>query len=304
MSFHSDLIMKLGGMQPDPFGQLWRRLLPRLSAEYQGLESSTNCGGKIIKGAEEFGRAMADPVAKDTHTWNFQTLHGDTAINEADVEQILATFRDGFALPGGWSLAGVHEALQRSTVLGLLRDAEGMVFGYAFYSIPQAMLDGTYLLWEDALCLRRAVQGCGYTRSLVRKVCDLFPDRAFGWVGGRTQNPVVMLRYAGMGGTLFPFLQAYDSAEGRALLGFLLEHLEEVRQPHEAGTLDAATGICRAVYPEGRLGNYPVDCDGAALFERQLADWGFDRERGDAVLIVTHLVEPLNFPSEVGGLHE
>lgn len=241
---------------------------------------------------------------KDTYAWHFQTLHGDTAINEADVEQILATFRDGFALPGGWSLAGVHEALQRSTVLGLLRDAKGAIFGYAFYSIPQAMLEGTYLLWEDALCLRRAVQGCGYTRSLIEGVCTLFPNRAFGWVGGRTQNPVVMLRYAGMDGTLFPFSRAYDSEEGRALLDFLLEHLEEVRQPHEAGTLEAATGICRAVYPEGRLGDYPVDCNGAALFEPQLADWGFDRERGDAVLIVTHLVEPLNFSSEVGGLHE
>jgi hypothetical protein len=248
--------------------------------------------------------ADTEAAARDTYTWHFQTLHDDSTINETDVEQILATFRDGFALSEGWSLAGVREALQRSTVLGLLRDAEGMIFGYSFYSIPQALLEGTYLLWEDALCLRRAVQGCGYTRPLVKKVCELFPDRVFGWVGGRTQNPVVMLRYAGMGGTLFPFLQAYDSAEGQVLWDFLLEHLEEVRQPHEAGTLDAATGICRAVYPEGRLGDYPVDCDGAALFERQLADWGFDRERGDAVLVVTHLAEPLNLSSKVGGLRE
>ena len=60
MSFHNDVIMKLGGMLPDRFEQLCCRLLPRLSNEYQGLEPSTNRDGKTTKGAADAFKRLSD----------------------------------------------------------------------------------------------------------------------------------------------------------------------------------------------------------------------------------------------------
>ena len=60
MSFHSDLITKLGGMLPDRFEQLCCRLLPRLVEEYQGLEPSINRDGKTTKGAADAFKRLPD----------------------------------------------------------------------------------------------------------------------------------------------------------------------------------------------------------------------------------------------------
>lgn len=40
----------------------------------------------------------------------------------------------------GWSVEGVHSALDRSNVIGLLQDPDGNVLGYAFYSTPDRRL--------------------------------------------------------------------------------------------------------------------------------------------------------------------
>jgi hypothetical protein len=58
-------------------------------------------------------------------------------------------------------------------------------------------------------------------------------------------------------------------------------------------TLHPVTGIYRDVYTEGRLGDYPGQVEGTERFERQLAERSFNREAGDAVVVVAKLAEPI-----------
>ncbi len=210
------------------------------------------------------------------------------------------TFRDGFGLEQGWSLEGVQIAISRSAILGLIYGDHGQVEGYAFYSAPEEPLLGMHLLWEDAICLRKHLQGIRLTsRPLLEKVCAFFPERTFGWLGGRTQNPAMMLRYSRMG-KLYPFDATYGKGQGKTILGFLLEHIAEVKD--SKAVLDYRTGICKRIYPEGQLGDYSVAIDRNKKYERLLLDWGFDRSAGDAVIVVTKLNSPISGQQKEAGM--
>ena len=198
--------------------------------------------------------------------------------------QILDVFRDGFALPQAWTLAQSRHAMVRSDVLGLLVNAHAQVFAYAFYSIPPETLFGKHVLWEDAICIRQALQGQGYaSEALIHQVCSHFPEYNFGWLGGRTQNPQIFRRYAHFG-ALYPFDQSYAEGSGPFVLAFLRQHITEVNE--DWLRTDPLTGICKNIYPEGRLGNYTIDLEKHERFEQMLNNWGFERSAGDAVIVV------------------
>ncbi len=226
--------------------------------------------------------------------WNFRRLTGADDSDENILKAIHQVFLDGFGLQEGWSLDGISKALKRSTVLGLLTTAGGEVNGYALYSIPDAPLSGAYMLWEDAICLKKGVQGSKKTREVFERAGKLFPDREFGWIGGRTQNPLVMKRYGKLG-SLFPLETAYDGVEGRLIMQYLLEHIGEAK---EATGLDRSSGICRGIYRERRLGDYQLGISGTEQFEERLSEWGFDREHGDALLVVAKLYQPIHFSAD------
>jgi hypothetical protein len=114
--------------------------------------------------------------------------------------------------------------------------------------------------------------------------------REFGWVGGRTQNTKVLLRYSRLG-RLFPFDQPYDEGTGKAVMTFLVRNIDEVREIGDG--LNHKTGICQNVYPEGRLGDFRESIPEAERFERQLQVWGFQRENGDAIVAVAKLRQPI-----------
>lgn len=190
-------------------------------------------------------------------------------------------FRDGFGM-NGWSTVEIEGALRRCGMLGLLLDEQRSVCGYALYSVPQPSFRGASLLWEDAICLRKKAQGQGLSDQAVRLALAHNPERRFGWLGGRTQNPIVMRRYTRQGVT-FPFDVAYAEQEGPDLIRFLLENVSEVQRVQD---FNASTGVCSGVYRR-RLGDYPW-CE-RGPFERHLLELGFDREKGDAVVVVAKL---------------
>ena len=70
-------------------------------------------------------------------------------------------------------------------------------------------------------------------------------------------------------------------------MDFVLKHLPQATTFSGQGSLDRASGICRNAYAGGRLGDYSTDVAGAEAFEKQLLDWGFKRDSGDAVLVVS-----------------
>jgi hypothetical protein len=229
--------------------------------------------------------------SKDMFEWKFQFTEFAEIHSDETVQRISEVFEDGFGLSSGWDVNNIRKAYLRSTIVGLLEGANGDIAGYAFYSAPAARLNGSHLLWEDAVCIKKGLQGRRLSSGLLfAKASSMFPDRTFGWIGGRTQNPLVIRRYQRLG-RIFPFDQLYNEDDGRFVMDFLISNIIEVGEV--TANLDHRTGVCRRVYSEGRLGDYGTSVTGAERFEEQLARWGFDRERGDAAVVVVELRQPI-----------
>ena len=162
------------------------------------------------------------------------------------------------------------------------------MIGFAFYSIPVSTLLGSHLLWEDGICLVKAAQGKGYSFKAIEQVVHIFPDRQVSWIACRTQNPALVKRYSRLGRT-FPFNELYDTDDGKKIMNFLLNNFDEIQAANQAGKLNQTTGICTEIYPQGKLGDYPVNFDSFIIIEKQLEDWVFCREKGDAIIIVSSL---------------
>lgn len=224
---------------------------------------------------------------------NFQTFQGVkivrppreaiAALSETALQEIHNTFLNGFGLQKGWSLEGIHQTLLNSNMAFLLQDRNGVNCGYAMYDIPNERLDGRALLWENAICFRKDLQGQGVSRKIFQEILEMPSSHDIGYIGGRTQNPIVMTRYSGFG-PAYPFDKSYLSEDGQRLLGFLRRNVQEVSQ---IKTFNEASGIGRSVYRGGRLGDYPVDESRAV--ESYLRLHEFKRENGDAVVIVSDL---------------
>jgi hypothetical protein len=218
------------------------------------------------------------------YQWNFQCLQGVTEFECDILKEIHQIFLEGFGLPAGWSFDGIKNRLQKSTLLGLLSDGRKIV-GYSIFSVPNIPLQGKYLLWEDSICLRKQIQGKNLSVEAIKGAMNSFPNKQFGWVGGRTQNPIILKRYAKFG-KLFPFDATYSDGEGKILMEYLLHNVAEVK---EVKQIDLCTGICRNFYSEGRLGDYSIAIEKIEQFEKQLRNWNFNRHRGDCIIVVSQL---------------
>lgn len=224
-------------------------------------------------------------------TWQVERTKHSYHFGEAWIVQVSNVFADGFGSMNGWPLREVRLALQRSNLIGLLRSANDKIEGYAFFTLPDALLAGTSLLWEDAVCLRKQYQGQGLTsQPLFDAIRTQLGGKRVGWLGGRTQNPSMLQRYARFG-ALYPFDKNYSEDDGADVLSYLLEHIAEVREVERK--LDRTTGICRAVYSGGRLGDYELRGGAASIFDAQLQRWQFRREQGDAIVAVARLAQPI-----------
>jgi len=89
-------------------------------------------------------------------------------------------------------------------------------------------------------------------------------------------------------GHAFPFAENYSTPDGQAVMSFLRAQVREVREVPST-SLDLTCGIARGIYRQGRLGDYPVDIENTSDIEQQLIVWGFDRDRGDAVIVAVRL---------------
>jgi hypothetical protein len=218
--------------------------------------------------------------------WLWRRLHGERAVSTEIVAQIQDIFRDGFNRNKGWGEDSIRKRLSNSGVLGLLETRDGLPSGYAIYSSPEEKLDGGFVLWEDAICIRRSLQGKGASRTvdLLKELASAF-GREFAWFGGVTQNPAVYKRYARLG-RVFPVDEPFASNDGKQLLEFLYKNVPQVKDRSEK--LDDASGAFKGIY-SGRLGQYEVGMPGAEAFEEYLRRQNVNREAGDAVLLVSKL---------------
>jgi hypothetical protein len=233
---------------------------------------------------------MSPKKCVPTLSWEFQQLDGNAEIPDSLVEQCSRVCIDGFGLKAGDWADGNREKLSQSKLFGRLVGNGEKLYGIAYYSVPDARINNSHILWEDGICLVKSVQHKGCSWQAITKAASLFPDRQFNWVGCRTQNPAMLMRYSRFG-RLFPFDELYNTSDGQTVMDFLLQHIAEVQTTHQQGKLNTVNGVCTELYRQGRLGDYSVKLNGAGFFEKQLQDWGFQRERGDAVILVSSLVQ-------------
>lgn len=223
--------------------------------------------------------------------WQFRRFERQNSVNKAElgmwVTDIQRIFRDGFQSATDWLSDGIRRKLSHSSLVGFLADqtsANTRTYGYAIYDVPRQLYKGKSLIWEDAICTVSdpCIRRQGLSKTALEKAMSHFPERDFGFVGGRTQNPVVFKRYASLG-KLFPFDFGYSSEEGRDIMHFLKSHVPDTDSAEET------TGICRKQYREGKLGDYRVDIEGGERFESWLEERQFDRDNGDAIIVVADL---------------
>jgi hypothetical protein len=202
-------------------------------------------------------------------------------VNDSLVEELYKVFLKGMKRKSGWSLDGIRKRLCHSNIIGLLYNKEQTICGYSIYVLPESKLNAQSLVWWDGICLIPEVQSQGFGSNSFCQILNLLPDN-LGYFGARTQNPIVIKFYAKIG-YIFPFAEKYDTSEGKQILDFLYSYIPEIR---ESSFLEKSTGICKQVY-EGRLGDYPEYIQGTEQFETQLKSWGFERDKGDAVILVS-----------------
>ena len=231
---------------------------------------------------------MSQKEALPALRWEFNSLDGSAKISDDLIEQCSKVCADGFGLKTHDWIESNRKKLSQSTIFGRLVSDKKDLYGIAYYSAPDTQLVDSYILWEDGICLVKAVQHRGYSQKAIAEFVSLFPERQFKWLGCRTQNPSMMIRYSKLG-KLFPFDELFDSVDGQRIMGFLLEHIVEVQTTYQRGKLNIINGVCTRHYTQGRLGDYLIDIEKANLFEKQFQSWGFQREQGDAVILVSSL---------------
>jgi hypothetical protein len=224
-----------------------------------------------------------ETMMADRYEWQCRLLSPADALDDGLVQQVFDVFRRAFGFEPRHGLDSIRYRLRNSTILGLLRDESEAVHGFACYSVPSVPLRGAYVLWGDGMALMPEVQGRGLARSFAERACALFPGRSFAWMGGRTQNPVVVRWHATLG-RVFPFDGTYAEAEGGEVLRYLREHVAEVR---EATSIDAETGICRGAYQWTYRPEYLAQV-------RDADRWAFNRAHGDALILVAKLDVPIH----------
>jgi hypothetical protein len=220
--------------------------------------------------------------------WNFHFLDHSIEIDNNILYQCNMVCADGFGgSPCDWEESN-KEKLSSSTIFGKLTNNQGNIYGIAYYFIPDDLILDSHLIWEEGICLMHSVQGQGHAKKAVERAMSLFPSFKFQWLCCTTQNPSMFIRYSKYGKKLFPFDELYETSEGKSLMNFLCKHIKNLKKI-DINTLNISNGICKSFYEHGKLGNYLVDLPGAKIFDKNLQEWKFQRELGDAIIMALNL---------------
>lgn len=225
---------------------------------------------------------------KNKLEWKFDFLGDEFDVNDTVIHQCNIVCANGFGgSENDWDEENKRK-LEKSTIFGRLIDDNEVVYGIAYYFIPDDLIFNSHLIWEDGICLMHSVQGKGYAKKAVEKAMSIFPSFKFQWLCCTTQNPSMFIRYSKYGKKLFPFDELYETSEGKLIIDFLCKHIKNLKKI-DRNTLNVSNGICKSFYEDGKLGNYLADLPGAERFDKKLQEWGFQRESGDAIIMSLNL---------------
>jgi hypothetical protein len=234
-------------------------------------------GGRCTSWVGWFVTSVGENVSSPAWTVKLASEDEDPSTVQAIYEVFLDAMGRLDRGDSGW----IYRRLAESDALALCRDADGALVGYGFYLCPKSFVNGSQLLWCNAVAIRKRWQNFGVVRGLDERVAQWL-NVAPRWLGCRTQNPRVVAAYSDLG-WCWPMDETFDTALGVQLLDLLRAHVPEVGL---AVDLDPATGVCRRVYQGGRLG------DSSSLahrphVDRLLANIELMTSAGDALVIVT-----------------
>jgi hypothetical protein len=219
--------------------------------------------------------------------WEFHFLGNEFEVHDEVIRQCNMVCANGFGgSENDWNEENKKQ-FAKSTIFGRLIDNNRSIYGIAYYFIPDEKIFNSYILWE-AICLVNSVQGKGYAKKAVEDAVKLFPEREFRWLCCTTQNPSMFIRYSKYGKKLFPFDELYETSDGKLLMDFLCKHVESLKNI-DINTMNISNGICKSFYENGKLGNYLADLPRAEKFDKNLQDWKFQRESGDAIIMALNL---------------
>ncbi len=223
------------------------------------------------------------------YNWKF-SFTKDLDLNKftPEAEKILEVFRDAMGTKN-WTAEEIITQAGDSDALGLLKDENSNVGAYLFFTTPKEKFNDKHLIWIDAISVKKSLRGNSHYENGIKQAREFSgTNYDFGYVGGRSQNPVIFFLRDRLkkDSPLFPF----DGLYSQEMMEFLIKNVAEVRRPYEKFCLDVSFGICRKAY-KGKLGDYDENFrkDRVDEFEEKLKNWNFDRYKGDSLIIIKQL---------------
>lgn len=215
--------------------------------------------------------------------WEFFDLRSQPVVDAEFIKKIrdayVASFYRGSYPHSDLPFKSLEKRLELSTDLAILeREKSEQFYGYAIFSIPEAMFQGKRIIWQDSIAVDPSLQGRGYSKKVYEIIRST--NHESGWLGGRTQNPTIIKSFCKKGKS-FPFDELYSSETGKELFSFLYRNIPEVK---ESVGVDISTGIVKGKYSR-RLGSYPNDWTGVETQKEFLERNDFNQDNGDAVII-------------------
>lgn len=201
-------------------------------------------------------------------------------------ELIQDGFGDGIvAMP----LAHLRAALADSNFVGLLV-IEGKLVAFMLAYVPVAKYQGKSFIWVNKLVVAANYQGRHYgsPRTLVEAFRLSFPTLEIGFIGARTQSPGLLRSFINLSPSNYPFARRYHESNeetGVQLLLFCFLCIPQLRNAYNpASPFVVSVGLFIGAY-QNKLGVGRAE-NGNPEAENLLRKLNFQRERGDAILIV------------------
>lgn len=175
------------------------------------------------------------------------------------------------------------DRLDQTDVLFLAKSEEELI-GFANYQVLN--LNGATVLYQSRGILEGS-QNKGLGRYFTKLAIDMFNADI---LSAKSQNPnsIWSAIRAGVLKEVFPIDRLYsESNEIMTILKLLIE------KRGKTGEVDLDTGLHRASYPMGKLGDYSIDLShpGIAGVEKRLQEIGLNRLLGDAIYYMGKVVK-------------
>jgi ribosomal protein S18 acetylase RimI-like enzyme len=204
-----------------------------------------------------------------------QPLKDDMSDNEiVEIAEVIhSIFKNAFGMPT-WTEEKIQRYLQTRPNL-LLAYFENAPILYCTILLKNYKGLDDYL-WIDTIAVNKNFQKQGLGEQTLTYLLKRYSD--IKWIGARTQNPNIVKLMQKFCYPVFPLDISYEYEEAKEIFGFSRENIPECKVASEYG-------VCKNVYSEGRLGDYP-NREELQEINRMFREIGCNRNDGDAAIII------------------